>query len=1006
MSKLTPLTKNIIDLYSKDTHKKNYQYKKVNNIHKFNGLSANSSITPNNVIKNNQFQNNLNFQTDKKFAQKIFNEAEKNGIHPKSTNNKHNININTSTIINPGINNNGQNNFQKFITINDIIGEKCELNLGILNMFFENYDQSKTSKKTMSSIKSYGVNTYQGIVRNYNEDRVSIIINMNKPKNYNKKWPKISFFGIYDGHGGEGCAEFLRDNLHKLICENDFFPDNIPEAIKFGISKAEYDFLNNYALSPNKDEILDKSGSCAIIILIVDNYIYIANVGDSRCLLSMDEGKKYIAITKDHKPNSPNEIMRIKKNGGNIYQSQTVINNLENNFLNGKILIGPYRVIPGRLSVSRTIGDAEAKIQKFGGNPNVIISTPDIFCYDLKKDNLDFFILGCDGIYDQMSNQEILDLAWMVLNNKFEHKENGLNVFNGNINHNDDINDLNNIHYKSGLIVDLILKSSLARKSFDNVTCVFIAFKDFLPKKPNGIDNNIINKEQNINSNNNVNQILNPSFNAIIPEKIPVNINSNGGVTNNLDEKNKFEKVYTIKKKSTILNKKNMYNISMGANKNKINRNEKRNELSNNNNNYRLNGIFNTESKLNSMNLHLYNEELLDDKYNTEIRADLNNGSEKNNTFRKISKNSLLNKENVNVDDINKENNNLLHNRIKTNLITYSKKNHSFNKNNKYLTKKINNYKHIKKINLNTNIYNSYATKKLSNPNSNRLNNNNNNNNSVKNNNFYTFKPITKLNKPIKPFKLIETKRSFINNSKNKNDENKNSTIINNMNNLSMNNHKYIIKAKEKNNNTYNINANHFSFNNNIYYYDNRNTINPKHKYHNKYIINNSNSNLINSFLNKNNTLKKPKKYLSLNNTQNLSFEPNHASSISNNLMINRYINNAFTTKMKRDLTSKLNQIATNKSFHNHNNLNISNPNISMQNVPKSNYIYHYADKTHKIKSYNYNYKNNTESKSYRSFTYNSNKNKNSSKYNDYLVTDLPKTKNQLFFDDNKKDIY
>ena len=77
MSKLTPLSKNIIDLYSKDIHKKNYQYKKVNNIHKFNGLSANSSITPNNVIKNNQFQNNLNFQTDKKFAQKIFNEAEK-----------------------------------------------------------------------------------------------------------------------------------------------------------------------------------------------------------------------------------------------------------------------------------------------------------------------------------------------------------------------------------------------------------------------------------------------------------------------------------------------------------------------------------------------------------------------------------------------------------------------------------------------------------------------------------------------------------------------------------------------------------------------------------------------------------------------------------------------------------------------------------------------------------------------------------------------------------------
>ena len=140
MSKLTPLNKNIIDLYNKETHKNNYQYKKVNNIHKFNGLSSNSVITPNNIIKANQFQKNSNLQTDKNFAQKIFNEAEKKGIHPKISSNKHNININTSTIINLGNNNNGQNNFQKFITINDIIGQKCELNLGILNLFFENYE--------------------------------------------------------------------------------------------------------------------------------------------------------------------------------------------------------------------------------------------------------------------------------------------------------------------------------------------------------------------------------------------------------------------------------------------------------------------------------------------------------------------------------------------------------------------------------------------------------------------------------------------------------------------------------------------------------------------------------------------------------------------------------------------------------------------------------------------------------------------------------------------------
>lgn len=40
-------------------------------------------------------------------------------------------------------------------------------------------------------------------MRNYNEDRVSIILNIVKPENRkNENWPKCSFFGVYDGHGG------------------------------------------------------------------------------------------------------------------------------------------------------------------------------------------------------------------------------------------------------------------------------------------------------------------------------------------------------------------------------------------------------------------------------------------------------------------------------------------------------------------------------------------------------------------------------------------------------------------------------------------------------------------------------------------------------------------------------------------------------------------------------------------------------------------------------------
>lgn len=61
---------------------------------------------------------------------------------------------------------------------------------------------------------------------------------------------------------------------------------------------------------------------------------------------------------------------------------------------NPNIIYGPYRVFPGRLSVSKTFGDIEAKREKFGGNPNVVVAIPDIKEFNI-DDNMDFLLLGC-----------------------------------------------------------------------------------------------------------------------------------------------------------------------------------------------------------------------------------------------------------------------------------------------------------------------------------------------------------------------------------------------------------------------------------------------------------------------------------------------------------------------------------------------------------------------------------------------------------------------------------
>ena len=90
MSRMTPLTKNLTDLYNIDPSQKSYQYKKINT-HKFNGLSTNSYPTHNSVIQNNKFQNN--FLAEKNYAQKIFNDSENNNIPQNRSNSKNNINI-------------------------------------------------------------------------------------------------------------------------------------------------------------------------------------------------------------------------------------------------------------------------------------------------------------------------------------------------------------------------------------------------------------------------------------------------------------------------------------------------------------------------------------------------------------------------------------------------------------------------------------------------------------------------------------------------------------------------------------------------------------------------------------------------------------------------------------------------------------------------------------------------------------------------------------------------
>jgi len=109
------------------------------------------------------------------------------------------------------------------------------------------------------------------------------------------------------------------------VIKQDCFPHDPKEAIIKGFRKAEETFLS---MCQGRDErgnpiVIDRSGSCAIVILIVGEMCFSANVGDSRAVISVNNGQVVMPLSRDHKPSDVNEYNRIIKSGGQVYQTTT-----------------------------------------------------------------------------------------------------------------------------------------------------------------------------------------------------------------------------------------------------------------------------------------------------------------------------------------------------------------------------------------------------------------------------------------------------------------------------------------------------------------------------------------------------------------------------------------------------------------------------------------------------------------------------------------------------------
>ena len=221
---------------------------------------------------------------------------------------------------------------------------------------YSKYSQAEYSQQPFYNISAYGFNSYSGTVKGYNEDTTKVILNYPKDLivNNKKTSPHISYFGVFDGHGGDACSNFLKDNLDSFIFNSKYFPAQPIQAIKDGFIAAENAFMKQAV--DEKSNKIDKSGSCACVCLIINDTLYAINLGDSRALLSSNNGQTLRQITRDHKPNDPIEKERIENAGGQVYYANKIIVDgapvvlKESDY--GEGFTFPYRINPGGMSVS------------------------------------------------------------------------------------------------------------------------------------------------------------------------------------------------------------------------------------------------------------------------------------------------------------------------------------------------------------------------------------------------------------------------------------------------------------------------------------------------------------------------------------------------------------------------------------------------------------------------------------------------------------------------------
>ncbi len=296
-----------------------------------------------------------------------------------------------------------------------------------MGIYLSKPDLTKNSSKGENGILSFGVSSMQGWRMSMEDAHIS----------ETNLCEGISIFAVFDGHGGSEVAKFCAKYFNQHLLANENFKkgeykiameETFLKMDELLMSVDGEELLKEFRL----DETLNSMAGCtANVVLFVKDKFYVANAGDSRAIIFTND-KKVLHLSVDHKPDDELEKQRINNAGGYVAEGR----------------------VNDNLNLSRAIGDLEyKKNSNLKPEEQIISAFPDVEIRELDKAH-DFMIIGCDGIWETLSAEEICLFV------------------KGNLEKNVSID----------LIIEQLLDKLIAKETVDgigcdNMSCIILKFK-------------------------------------------------------------------------------------------------------------------------------------------------------------------------------------------------------------------------------------------------------------------------------------------------------------------------------------------------------------------------------------------------------------------------------------------------------------------------------------------------------------------------------------------------